>query len=120
MLSFASTAGRIASTTRKLEKTALVAEYLKSLAIEDAARVALFLSGRAFPAHEETTLGAGGSLLWQAVAAHSGMTEAELHTLYRSHGDLGAVAEAASPDRPATLKPSDVEASWRPGASAVE
>jgi DNA ligase 1 len=118
VLSLARTAGRIASTTRKLEKTALVAEYLKSLPIDDAARAALFLSGRAFPAHKETTLGAGGSLLWQAVAALSRMTEAQLHSLYRSHGDLGAVAEAALPDRPATLTLSDVEAAFRQIAAA--
>ena len=118
MLSLATTANRIAATTKKLEKTALVAEYLKSLPKEDAARAALFLSGRAFPAHEETTLGAGGSLLWQAVAALSGRTDAELHNLYRTHGDLGAVAEAALPERPPTLRLSDVEESFRQIAAA--
>jgi len=118
VLSLATTANRIAATTKKLEKTALVAEYLKSLPKEDAARAALFLSGRAFPAHEETTLGAGGSLLWQAVAALSGRTDAELHNLYRTHGDLGAVAEAALPERPPTLRLSDVEESFRQIAAA--
>jgi DNA ligase-1 len=118
VFSLAATAHRIAATTKKLEKTALVAEYLKSLPKEDAARAALFLSGRAFPAHEETTLGAGGSLLWQAVAALSGKTEAELHNLYRTYGDLGAVAETALPDHPSTLRLSDVEASFRQIAAA--
>ena len=66
MLSFALTADRIADTSKKLEKTAIVAEYLRSLEREDAARAALFLSGRPFPAYEEATLGVGGSLLWQA------------------------------------------------------
>ena len=68
MLSFAQTADRIAGTSKKLDKTAVVAEYLRSLEPEDAARAALFLSGRSFPAYEEATLGVGGSLLWQAVS----------------------------------------------------
>jgi DNA ligase-1 len=118
VLSLAHTADRIASTTKKLEKTAIVADYLKSLPTEDAARAALFLSGRAFPAYQEATLGAGGSLLWQAVAELSGKTDAELHELYRRHGDLGAVAGAALPDHKATLTLSDVESTFRQIAAA--
>src|SRR6266581_6094632 len=83
---------RIASTTKKLEKIAIVAEYLKSRAPEEAAASAVFLSGRAFPLWEETTLQVGGALLWRVVAELSGKSEAELTAAYRQHGDLGAVA----------------------------
>jgi DNA ligase-1 len=83
---------RIAGTTKKLEKTAIVAEYLKSRTPEEAAVSAVFLSGRAFPLWEETTLQVGGALLWRIVAEVSGRSEAELTAAYRRHGDLGAVA----------------------------
>ena len=118
MFSFAQTAERIAATTKKLEKTAIVAEYLTALPEEDAARAALFFSGRAFPAYEQTTLGVGGSLLWQAIAEFSGKTDAQLRVLYKNYGDLGNVAAAALPDRAPKLKLADIEAAFRRISSA--
>jgi len=90
----------IAATTKKLLKIGIVAEYLKSRSAEEAAVSAVFLSGRAFPAWEETTLQVGGSLLWRVVRELSGRDEAELATAYRKHGDLGAVAGEVLPERP--------------------
>jgi DNA ligase-1 len=81
-----------ASTTKKLQKIAVVAEYLKSRTPDEAAVSAVFLSGRAFPAWEETTLQVGGRSLWQIVAELSGKSEGELTAAYRRFGDLGAVA----------------------------
>jgi DNA ligase 1 len=99
MRKFAETAEAIAATTKKLQKTALVAEYLKSRPTDQAALSAVFLSGRAFPAWEETTLQFGGRLLWRVVAELSGQTESALTAAYRKHGDLGAVAGDLLPER---------------------
>ena len=99
MRKFAETAEAIAATTKKLQKTALVAEYLKSRPTDEAAASAIFLSGRAFPAWEETTLQFGGRLLWRVVAELSGQTESALTAAYRKHGDLGAVAGDVLPER---------------------
>ena len=82
----------IAGTTKKLLKTAIVGDYLKSRSTDEAAVSAVFLSGRAFPAWEETTLQVGGRALWQIVAELSGSGESQLTGAYRQHGDLGAVA----------------------------
>jgi DNA ligase 1 len=82
----------IAATSKKGLKTGIVADYLKSRSVDEAAVSAVFLSGRAFPAWEETTLQVGGSLLWRVVAELSGQDEAGLKAAYRKHGDLGAVA----------------------------
>jgi len=95
----AATCEAIAGTTKKLQKTAIVADYLKSRTSDEAAVSAVFLSGRAFPAWEETTLQVGGRSLWQIVAELSGKSEAELTAAYRRHGDLGAVAAEALPER---------------------
>src|SRR5271166_6193111 len=92
MQRLAETGEAIAATTKKLQKTAIVADYLKSRTAEEAAVSAVFLSGRAFPAWEETTLQVGGSLLWRVVAEVSGQDEAALTAVYRKLGDLGAVA----------------------------
>jgi ATP-dependent DNA ligase len=83
---------RIAATTKKTEKVAMVAEYFRSRELEDAAISAVFLSGRAFPAFDERTLQIGGSLLWKLVGELTGARTAALTAAYRKRGDLGAAA----------------------------
>ncbi|MGD1025313.1 MAG: ATP-dependent DNA ligase [Candidatus Sulfotelmatobacter sp.] len=82
----------IAATTKKLQKTALVAEYLKSRTTNEAAISTVFLSGRPFATWEEATMQVGGSLLWGIVTELSGKDESVLTAAYRKYGDLGAVA----------------------------
>jgi DNA ligase-1 len=94
MIKFAEAGERIAATTKKLEKIAIVADYLKAQTPEEAAISAIFFSGRPFPVWEESTLQVGGRVLWRIVAELSGNNEAELTAAYRKHGDLGDVAEA--------------------------
>jgi len=98
MLRFAQTCEAIAATTKKLEKTAIVAEYLQLLPAGEASLAAIFLSGRPFAAYRETTLQVGGSLLWRTIAELSGKSEQELTESYRRHGDAGSVAAEVLPD----------------------
>jgi DNA ligase-1 len=111
---------RIAGTTKKLEKIAIVADYLKSRTPEEAAVSAVFFSGRPFPVWEETTLQVGGSLLWRTMAELSGKTEQELTAFYRRHGDLGAVAAEVLPGRVGSqdLSVLDVQQRFRQIAAA--
>jgi DNA ligase 1 len=109
----------IGATTKKLQKTALLAEYLKSRTTEEAAISTVFLSGRAFPAYEEATLQVGGSLLWRMVEELSGKTQQELTESYRAHGDLGDVAGAVLPARESSgLNVFQVEQKFREIAQA--
>ena len=87
----------IAATTKKLQKIAIVADYFQARTVEESVLSAVFLSGRAFPAWEETTLQVGGRLLWRLVAELAGKEEGELTSSYRRHGDLGAVFPLAVP-----------------------
>src|SRR5579863_1297839 len=98
MRRLAETCEAIAATSKKLLKTGMVADYLKGCSPEEAAVSAVFLSGRAFPAWEETTLQVGGALLWRVVAELAGKDEAALTAAYRKHGDLGAVAGEVLPE----------------------
>ena len=77
MRTFSETADQIAGTTKKLAKTALLAEYLRSVPVQEAAVAAVFFSGRPFPAWEETTLQVGATLLWRIVGELSGRSEKE-------------------------------------------
>jgi DNA ligase 1 len=99
MRKFAEACERIAGTTKKLEKTAIVADYLKSKSPEEASIAAVFLSGRPFAVWEETTLQVGGRLLWQVVGELSAKSQQELTAAYRKHGDLGAMAAEVLPLR---------------------
>ncbi|MBI2956718.1 MAG: ATP-dependent DNA ligase [Acidobacteria bacterium] len=101
MRRFAETCEAVAATTKKTEKVRLVADYLRSLALDDAAQAALYFTGRAFPRREEKVLAVGGSLLWQALASISGAGEAELEAAYRRHADLGEAAAEVLANRPA-------------------
>src|SRR5450755_4433442 len=104
MLQFALTAEAIGATTKKLEKTALVAAYFQSLlrtqSLTEAAVASVFFTGHPFPTYEEMTLQVGGSLLGRVIGNLSGKSEAELSEIYRRHGDAGSVAAEALPSRP--------------------
>ncbi len=138
MIKLAEAGERIAATTKKLEKIAIVAEYLKTRTPEEASVAAVFLSGRPFPVWEEATLQVGGRVLWRILAELSGKSAADLTAAYRKLGDLGGVAEAVlqasstpghvgtgAPARPAQAKPgsavlslADVAARFREIAAA--
>ncbi len=89
---FAELCEALSATTKKLEKRALIADYLKSLAVDDASRAALYLSGQPFAETDRRTLNVGGSLLSKAVAQLSGANQNAMYAAYRRHGDLGAAA----------------------------
>ena len=120
MKTLAQVSDQIAATTKKLEKTALVATYFKTHPVPQSAVAAVFLSGGPFPMWEETTLQVGGTLLWRLIQELSGKTEEELTSAYRRLGDLGAVAGELLPPR--SSKPDtdvmEVQALFRQIASA--
>ncbi|MBT9331151.1 ATP-dependent DNA ligase [Paracidobacterium acidisoli] len=91
-LPFAELCDALAATTKKLEKRALIAQYLKSLPIADASRAVLWLSGSPFAETDRRALNAGGSLLSKAVAQLTGADRNSMHAAYRRHGDFGAAS----------------------------
>jgi DNA ligase-1 len=93
MQALAAVAEAIAGTTRKLEKTRLLADYFRGSTVAEAAASAVLLSGRVFPAWEETTLNVGGALIWQVLKDLSGKPDSAITAAYRKHGDLGSAAE---------------------------
>jgi DNA ligase-1 len=116
---FAATAEALGQTSKKLEKTSIVADFFKSSTPDEAAISAVFLCGRPFPLWEETTLQVGGRSLWQIVAELSGKDEGEITATYRKHGDLGAVAQALLPDlTPQLGSVIDLERKFRDMAAA--
>lgn len=92
MREFVQLADAIGATSKKLEKVRLMSEYLKSVPLPEAALASRFLSAHVFPAHDERTLGVGGSNLSRVIAEAAGEAGLSLGTAYRKHGDLGDMA----------------------------
>jgi len=120
-LHFAELCDALTATTKKLEKRALIAEYLNSLPIPDAGRAALWLSGTPFAETDRHVLNIGGSLLSKAVAELSGTTSEAMSAAYRRHGDFGAAAADllyGHAPTTATLTLADIESSFAALADA--
>ncbi len=103
---------RLAGTTKKLQKRAWMADYLRELPVEAAASAVLYLSGTPFAEADGRQLSVGGASLWQAVKQLTQASDSAMHEAYRRHGDLGAAASdllsARAEAAPATLAIEDV------------
>jgi DNA ligase-1 len=95
MDTFANACEAVAATTKKNDKTRIVADYLNAVDRALAPRAAQFFAGQVFPAWEERTLQLGGSQLWRALSVITGKSEAALTATYRKYGDLGSAAAEA-------------------------
>jgi DNA ligase 1 len=115
MRQFAETCEAVAATRKKNDKMRLVGDYLRSLPVEDAARAALFLTGRAFPKFAEDVTQVGGNLIRKALSAVSGAGASDMEAAHRRHGDLGGTAQELlarkTEDRSLTL--AEAEAAFR-------
>lgn len=98
---FAATASRVGATTSKLEKVALLKDYLQRLPATDAARAAVYLTGRAFPQADARTLQTGAALLRTAVVQAAGVSETDFRAAYGRFRDTGEASEAVLATRAA-------------------
>ena len=90
MIDFARTCAAIAQTASKLEKIALVADYLRSVDDADLAPAARYFTGNPFPQAQERSLAVGGRTIVEAAETTWGVDDAALGVAYRATGDLGA------------------------------
>jgi DNA ligase-1 len=89
---FAETAERIAATTRKLEKAALLGDYIRDLNDADLARAARYFAGHQFPLNDMRTTNVGSSVLRDALSEATGIDVENLRPRYVRLGDAGEVA----------------------------
>jgi DNA ligase-1 len=60
---FARVAEKVAATTKKLEKAALLGQYFQHLSDEDIARAARYFAGQVFALHDARTTNVGGRII---------------------------------------------------------
>jgi len=97
---FAETADAVSATTKRLQKLAILAEYLAPLADGDLAVACRFLSGNPFSFSDERTLSLGFSAVSSVLLELSGILVEEYNPLVVSLGDAGDVAARILPDLP--------------------
>jgi DNA ligase-1 len=106
MQRFAETASAISARSGRLDKIAVLAEYLRELDDGDLEAVSHFFSGRALPARDSRSLSLGGRGIVKVARRLWGFDDATLTAAYRATGDLGdALAELVRHPREPTLLP---------------
>ena len=88
-------AEQVATTTKKLEKTALVGSYLKELDDRDLTRAARYFAGQRFAQNDARTTNVGGSIISTALSEATGLSFEELGPIYVRLGDAGETAHEA-------------------------
>ncbi len=82
----------LAATTKRLEKTHLLATFLKNLKNQDENPVLLLLQGIVFPLWDERKLGIADKLVLRAVHLATGKPTEHIEQLWKQYGDLGDTA----------------------------
>ncbi len=87
---------KLEKTPKRLEKTEILAEFLKKPGKEkDAAGVLYLLRGRIFPDYDERETGISSQLAIKAIAKSAGVSAEEVTQEWKKLGDLGSVTESA-------------------------
>lgn len=83
----------LSSTTKRLEKTDILAEYFEKVDDETLPIVTLLALGKVFPFYSEDEMGIGDKLVMKAIGKVVGVNDDEVENQVRDQGDVGAAAE---------------------------
>jgi ATP-dependent DNA ligase len=89
---FAETAEAVSRTTRKLEKAAILVNYLLTLTDADLSRASRYFAGQQFASNDSRTTNVGGSIISTALSEATGCGLEEMAPRYVRLGDAGEVA----------------------------
>ncbi len=118
---FAELCQRLTGTTKKLEKRAWMAEFLRELPVHEAGIAALYFAGTPFSETDRRDLNVGGASVSRVLKELASADDAAMHAAYLRRGDLGAAAfdllAAKEPVAP-SLTLGDVESAFNQLAEA--
>jgi DNA ligase-1 len=83
---------KLFSTTKRLDKTRAIAQFLKDLK-DDGDMIFLLLRGRIYPDWDDTKIGFAVRMAIKAIAVSSGIPEDKVEQEWKKLGDLGDVSE---------------------------
>ena len=84
---------KLEKTSKRLEKTHILSEFLKTVRTESLPSVVLLLQGNVFPSIEEKKIGVAAKLVMKAISAASGIPADKVENHWAKTGDLGITAE---------------------------
>lgn len=83
----------LGATTKRLEKTAILAEFFKKVEVDELPKITLMVLGTVFPSWSEEEQGIGDKLVMKAVADALGVSVDAVEDAVRDEGDIGAASE---------------------------
>jgi DNA ligase-1 len=83
----------LGATTKRLEKTDILADFLKTVEEDDLEKITLMALGSVFPSWSEEEQGIGDKLVMKAVGDAVGVSVDVVEDAIRDEGDIGAAAE---------------------------
>ena len=81
-------------TTKRLEKTHIISEFLKDVSADDMEHVMLLLEGKIFPNYDAREIGVASRLMLKSLSVATGISVDKIENEWKKQGDLGLVAEA--------------------------
>ena len=83
----------LGSTSKRLEKTRIIAFFIRKLSREEIPAGILLLQGKVFPEWSESKLGVASKLVARAISKATGKSLAEIESDWKTTGDLGSTAQ---------------------------
>lgn len=83
----------LSNTTKRLEKTSILAEYMKNMDVDTLSMITLLALGKVFPSYSEEEMGIGDKLVMRAISKVVGVSVDEVEDQVRDQGDIGAASE---------------------------
>ena len=100
---------KLEKTTKRLEKTHILAEFLKTVRTDSLPYVVLLLQGNVYPSVEEKKIGVAAKLVLKAIASASGISQDKVEHHWAKSGDLGeTAAELIGKKKQSTLFKADI------------
>lgn len=83
---------RLEATTKRLEKTFILSEFLKKVPAEEMEQVLLLVQGKVFPDWDQRVIGMAARLLLKSLSLATGASVEKIESSWKESGDLGTVA----------------------------
>ena len=83
---------KLEATTKRLESTHIISEFLKDVSIDDLGTTILLLEGRIFPRWDEREMGIASKTILKAIGVATGESKERINSEWKNTGDLGTVS----------------------------
>ncbi len=80
-------------TTKRLEKTEIIANFLKNINKDEIKDIVHLLEGKVFPEYNEKKIGMSSRLILKVISSSTGNSQDYVEKLWKDIGDLGKVAQ---------------------------